>query len=88
MKGLETYLFSKLGVKFIWLDYLIRRFKIASHIEICDYENNIVNIDGKLMYFYPQNKFKSHYQMYTQTGKSIEELQKLMCPVKGINTKF
>ncbi len=88
MKELGTYLFSKLGVRFVWIDYLLRRFKIASHIEICDYKNNIVNIDGKLMYFYPHSKFKSHYQLYKKTGMSIEELQKLMCPVKGINPKF
>lgn len=88
MKGLGTYLFSKLGVKFVWIDYLIRKFKVASHIEICDYENNIVNIDGEIMYFYPQNKYKSHYQIYKKNGKTYEEIQKLMCPVEGINIKF
>lgn len=49
---LGRYLFKKFGTKFVWLDYLIRRNKIASHIEIYDAKRNIVIIDGWACKFY------------------------------------
>lgn len=82
------FLFRKFGVKFVWLDYFVRSFKIASHIEIYDFERNIVNIDGDYMFFYPDTRFHSHYQYYSKSSKSYEELQKLLCPVEGLNIKF
>lgn len=81
-------LFKKFGTKFVWIDYLIRTFKVAAHIEITDVKNNIVNINGSLMYFYPDSKVKSHSQKYIETGKSVEELDKLLCKVKELNIKF
>lgn len=57
---LGVYLFRIFGIKFVWLDCLIRKFTIASHIEIYDVENNIVKIDRSYMFFY--SSLHSHYQ--------------------------
>ncbi|WDF57555.1 hypothetical protein PQ462_12595 [Flavobacterium sp. KACC 22758] len=59
---LGRFLFRKFGVKFVWLDLLVRRFKIASHIEIYDAKRNMIIVDGKLLSFY--SKEDGHYIMY------------------------
>ena len=61
---LGRFLFRKFGVKFVWLDYLVRRQKIASHIEIYDAKRCMVRIDGKLISFYSTEE--AHYIMYEE----------------------
>lgn len=61
---LGRFLFIKFGVKFVWLDYLVRCFKIASHIEIYDSKRYMVRIDGKLLSFY--SKIAEHYEVFEE----------------------
>lgn len=60
---LGRFLFRKFGVKFVWLDYFVRSFKIASHIEIYDAKRYMVTIDGQTCSFY--SKDYSHYLVFS-----------------------
>lgn len=62
---LGRFLFTKFGVKFVWLDLLVRRFKIASHIEIYDAKKYMVIINGNVCSFY--SKDYGHYIRYVKT---------------------
>ncbi|MEG1141444.1 MAG: hypothetical protein RSE41_03170 [Clostridia bacterium] len=53
-------MFKKLGVKFVWFDYLVRCNKIASHIEIYDAVKGLVIIDNDMWSFYSNCGF-GHY---------------------------
>lgn len=61
---LGRFLFRKFGVKFVWLDYLVRRLKIASHIEIYDAKRYMVTIDRQTCSFY--SKQDGHYIVYVR----------------------